>query len=50
MDIDFIFPVLPPSLDGIGDHTAHLARALAAQGGTVRVLTGLEPLPGRRIP
>ena len=42
MNIDVVFPVLPPSLDGIGDHTAHLARALAAQGCTVRVLTAQE--------
>jgi glycosyltransferase involved in cell wall biosynthesis len=39
MNIDLVFPVLPPSLDGIGDHTAHLARSLTAQGCTVRVLT-----------
>lgn len=39
MRIDLISPVLPPTLDGIGDHTVHLAEALAAQGSTVRVLT-----------
>ncbi|SHL06214.1 glycosyltransferase [Rhodothermus profundi] len=39
MRIDLLFPVLPPALDGIGDHTAHLAAALAAEGGAVRVLT-----------
>jgi glycosyltransferase involved in cell wall biosynthesis len=38
--IDLVFPVLPPRLDGIGDHTAHLARALARRGHDVRVLTG----------
>ena len=42
MNIDIVFPVLPPSLDGIGDHTARLARALAAQGCSVRVLTAQE--------
>ena len=42
------FPVLPPALDGIGDHTAHLARALAPHA-NVRVLTGPgahTPIPG----
>lgn len=37
--IDLVFPKLPPALDGIGDHTAHLAEALAAAGAQVRVLT-----------
>jgi glycosyltransferase involved in cell wall biosynthesis len=37
--IDLIFPRLPPSLDGIGDYTSHLARSLAQQGAAVRVLT-----------
>jgi glycosyltransferase involved in cell wall biosynthesis len=49
MKIDLTFPVLPPSLDGIGDHTAHLARALAVEGCAVRVLTAQEewtPLRG----
>lgn len=36
--VDIIFPVLPPVIDGIGDHTALLARALARHC-TVRVLT-----------
>lgn len=40
MRIDLVFPVLPPRLDGIGDHTARLARALARRGHDVRVLTG----------
>lgn len=39
MRIHLLFPVLPPALDGIGDHTAHLAEALAAQGCAVKVLT-----------
>lgn len=39
MTIDLIAPVLPPTLDGIGDHTFHLAQALAAQGTEVRVRT-----------
>ena len=39
MNIDLIFPVLPPTLDGIGDHTVHLAQSLRERGCTVRVLT-----------
>jgi glycosyltransferase involved in cell wall biosynthesis len=42
MRIDLVFPILPPRLDGIGDHTAHLAQALARRGHDVRVLTGHE--------
>ncbi len=38
MRIDLLFPVLPPTLDGIGDHTARLSSALAAHA-DVRVLT-----------
>ena len=52
MRIDLIFPVLPPALDGIGDHTAHLAAALAAQDHTVRVWTAQTdpaPIPGVSI-
>ena len=37
MRIDLVFPVLPPALDGIGDHTAHLAAALGPTD-DVRVL------------
>ena len=49
MRIDLVFPTLPPALDGIGDHTARLAEALAARGPSVRVLTaqaGADPIPG----
>jgi glycosyltransferase involved in cell wall biosynthesis len=42
MRIDLVFPVLPPTLDGIGDHTAHLARTLSAKGCDVRVCTAQE--------
>lgn len=48
MTIDLIFPVLPPTLDGIGDHTARLAEALSRRA-TVRVLTAQDesnPIPG----
>ena len=38
MRIDLLFPVLPSTLDGIGDHTARLSAALAAHA-EVRVLT-----------
>ena len=46
--IDILFPVVPPLLDGIGDHTARLSAALAAHA-EVRVLTAQEacdPIPG----
>ena len=46
--IDVAFPVLPPALDGIGDHTARLARALASHA-DVRILSGPgthAPIPG----
>ncbi len=52
MRIDLVFPALPPALDGIGDHTAHLAAALAAQGVSVRVLTAQPewtPMPGVEV-
>ncbi len=39
MRIDLMFPVLPPALDGIGDYTARLAGALAAEGASVRIWT-----------
>lgn len=48
MRIDLVFPALPPALDGIGDHTAHLADALSAHA-EVRVLTAqpdARPIPG----
>ena len=39
MRIDLVFPVLPPALDGIGDHTALLAQGLRDAGASVRVHT-----------
>ena len=48
MNIDLVFPALPPALDGIGDHTARLATALSAHH-TVRIWTAEPnptPLPG----
>ena len=48
MKIHLTFPVLPPTLDGIGDHTARLAQALSAHT-DVRVLTAqaeYDPIPG----
>lgn len=47
-DIAILFPALPPALDGIGDHTAKLARALAPRG-RVRIFTAqpdADPIPG----
>lgn len=44
----FVYPTLPPTLNGIGDHTAHLCAALAAQGIDVHVLTAQDeysPIP-----
>ena len=52
MRIGLLFPALPPALDGIGDHTAHLAAALAAEGASVRVWTAqpdATPIPGVEI-
>lgn len=51
MRIDLLFPALPPALDGIGDHTARLAEALAPYA-EVRILTAQSdalPIPGVRI-
>ena len=48
MRLNLLFPVLPPTLDGIGDHTARLSAALAEHA-EVRVLTAQEawdPIPG----
>jgi glycosyltransferase involved in cell wall biosynthesis len=51
MRIDVVFPVLPPTIDGIGDHTALLSRALA-NSADVRILTAQEeylPIPGVKV-
>ena len=51
MRVDLVFPVLPPSLDGIGDHTAHVAREMGRRC-DVRVLTAqpdAAPIPNVRI-
>ena len=48
MRVDIVFPVLPPALDGIGDHTAQIARRMAGSA-DVRVLTAqadATPIPG----
>lgn len=39
MQIDIIFPRLPPAIDGIGDHSLLLAAGIAARGHEVRLLT-----------
>lgn len=52
MTLDLVFPVLPPAFDGIGDHTAHLARMLAEQGHAIRIWTAqpeATPIPGVQI-
>lgn len=52
MRIDLVFPVLPPVIDGIGDHTVHLASALSRVGCNVRIWTAqadCSPLPGVEI-
>jgi glycosyltransferase involved in cell wall biosynthesis len=51
MRIDIVFPVLPPALDGIGDHTAQIARRMTSRA-DVRILTAQSeatPIPGVRI-
>lgn len=42
MRIDLVYPILPPTINGIGDHTVHMARALSDLGVDVRVLTGRD--------
>ena len=52
MNVALLFPALPPVLDGIGDHTARLAEALARAGHDVRVLTAqvdADPVPGAEV-
>ena len=51
MRLDLVFPVLPPTLDGIGDHTHQLAAALAPTD-DVRILTAQADhtsLPGVEV-
>jgi glycosyltransferase involved in cell wall biosynthesis len=51
MRIDLVFPAFPPSFDGIGDYTYHLASALS-EDHQVRVLTAESaptPCPGARV-
>lgn len=52
MDIDLLFPTLPPTVDGIGDHTAHLAQNLAERESNVRIWTAekeASQIPGVNI-
>lgn len=52
MRIDLVYPILPPAINGIGDYTVHMARALADQGVDVRILTGRDQdlvLPGIEV-
>ena len=52
MKIHLIAPALPPALDGIGDHSARLAVALAADGSDVTLLAPRGPtdeVPGARV-
>lgn len=51
MRIDLVFPAVPPAHDGIGDHTARLARILSEHC-SVRILTAQRdpaPIPGVEI-
>ncbi len=53
LSVAIVFPVLPPSLDGIGDHTARLAEALAPHA-DVRIITAraqreVDPIPGVEV-
>lgn len=51
MKIDLVFPVLPPTLDGIGDHTARLSAALQITD-QVRVLCAQpnhDTIPGVEV-
>ena len=48
MTIDIIYPALPPTLNGIADHTFFLSQALAQRGCDVRILTAQStwaPIP-----
>jgi glycosyltransferase involved in cell wall biosynthesis len=52
MQIDLVYPILPPAINGIGDYTAHMARALSELGADVRVLTGRDQqgvIPGVEV-
>ena len=46
--IDLLFPTLPPALNGIGDYTARLAEALAADAevGVLAAPGPADPIPG----
>lgn len=51
MKVSFLFPVLPPTIDGIGDHTARLAQALQNRC-SVSILTAADnpdPVPGVNV-
>ncbi|GAA4753477.1 glycosyltransferase family 4 protein [Amnibacterium soli] len=45
MRIDLVYPVLPPVVDGIADHTVLLARALVEDGHRVRLLSRASDSP-----
>ncbi|TAM56170.1 glycosyltransferase [bacterium] len=45
MNVALVAPRFPPCFDGVGDHAAHLAEALARAGHTVTVLSEGRPLP-----
>lgn len=51
LDLALVFPSLPPALDGIGDHTARFAEALA-RSARVRILTAQDdasPIPSVEV-
>jgi glycosyltransferase involved in cell wall biosynthesis len=53
LSVSLVFPHLPPALDGIGDHTARLAEALAHYANvsviTSRSTRAPQPIPGVSI-
>lgn len=49
LSIDIVYPHLPPAVNGIGDHSVLLARALVQQGHRVRLLGALAPGQGEEV-
>lgn len=45
MKILFISPFVPPSVDGVGEYTVHLARSLREKGVDARIITRHDQIP-----